>query len=102
MRKKTKRWSAQVTRHSNALDLEKGVFTKKDPGAIARSLKASAEHSKRRKATPFQSAMSMLTMSTGWARACRAAGSSCSRGPRIGSGSCFTAPSRRASDLVRS
>jgi len=32
MRKKTKRWSAQVTRHSNALDLEKGVFTKKDPG----------------------------------------------------------------------
>jgi hypothetical protein len=60
MRKKTKRWSSQVTRHSNALDLEKGVFTKKDPQAIARSLKASAEHSARRKATPFQSAMSML------------------------------------------
>jgi len=60
MRKKTKRWSAQVTRHTNALDLEKGVFTKKDPGGIARSLKASAEHSNRRKATPFQSAMSML------------------------------------------
>jgi len=103
MRKKTKRWSAQVTRHSNALDLEKGVFTKKDPGAIARSLKASAEHSKRRKATPFQSAMSMLNfyvnrMGSGMPRA----GGSCSRGPRIGSVSCFTAPSRRASDLVRS
>jgi G:T/U-mismatch repair DNA glycosylase len=60
MRKKTKRWSSQVTRHSNALDLEKGVFTKRDPQAIARSLKASAEHSTRRKTTPFQSAMSML------------------------------------------
>jgi G:T/U-mismatch repair DNA glycosylase len=60
MRKKTKRWSSQVTRHSNALDLEQGVFTKRDPQAIARSLKASAEHSTRRKTTPFQSAMSML------------------------------------------
>jgi G:T/U-mismatch repair DNA glycosylase len=60
MRKKTKRWSSQVTRHSNALDLEKGVFTKRDPQAIARSLKASAEHSTRRKTTPFQSAMSMF------------------------------------------
>lgn len=58
--KRVKRWSSQVTKRSNALDLEKGVFTKKDPQAIARSLKASAEHSKRRKATPFQSAMSML------------------------------------------
>jgi len=60
MRKKAKRWSSQVTRQSNALDLQKGVFTKEDPQAIARSLKASAEHSSRRKATPFQSAMSML------------------------------------------
>ena len=56
-----KKWSQQVTEHSNALDLESGVFAKEDPKAIARSLKRSAEHSHRRKGTPFQSAMSMLT-----------------------------------------
>jgi hypothetical protein len=55
------RWSQQVTRTSNALDLEKGVFSKSDPRAIARSLKRSAEQSQRRKADPFRSAMSMLT-----------------------------------------
>jgi hypothetical protein len=54
-------WSADVTRNSNALDLEKSVFSKKKPRDIALSLKRSAEHSKRRKGTPFQSAMSMLT-----------------------------------------
>jgi hypothetical protein len=57
----TKRWSGEVTRHSNALDLDSGVFTWKDPGRIARSLKRSAEHSTRRKGTAYQSAMSMLT-----------------------------------------
>src|ERR671918_3146953 len=56
-----KRWSARVTKHSNALDLDRDVFTWKDPRRIAASLKRSAEHSKRRKGTPFQSAMSMLT-----------------------------------------
>ncbi|OQP57302.1 hypothetical protein A3860_10465 [Niastella vici] len=45
---------------SDALDLESGVFKSKDPKKIARSLKRSAEKSKRRKGTPFQSAMSML------------------------------------------
>ena len=55
------RWSQDVTRHSNALDLEESVFTWDDPAAIAQSLKRSAEHSDRRKGTPFQSAMSMLT-----------------------------------------
>ena len=55
------RWSQDVTRHSNALDLEENVFTWDDPAAIAQSLKRSAEHSDRRKGTPFQSAMSMLT-----------------------------------------
>jgi hypothetical protein len=54
------RWSARVTRESNALDLEAGVFTWKDPARIARSLKASALGSTRRKADPFRSAMSML------------------------------------------
>lgn len=55
------RWSADVTAHSNALDLDPGVFTWTDPRRIARSLKRSAERSQRRKTTPFQSAMSMLT-----------------------------------------
>ena len=59
-RKSTRRWSARVTKHSNALDLEKSVFTSGDPHRIALSLKRSAERSKRRKATPYQSAMSML------------------------------------------
>lgn len=54
------KWSAEVTRHSNALDLENGVFKMHDPHKIALSLKRSAVHSRRRKAKPFQSAMSML------------------------------------------
>ncbi len=59
---KPKRWSGEVTRNSNALDLERGVFTKDDPHQIALSLKHSAEQSQRRKAEPFQSAMSMLNL----------------------------------------
>jgi len=55
-----KRWSGRVTRDSNALDLEEGVFTWSDPKRIARSLKQSADSSTRRKAPPFRSAMSML------------------------------------------
>lgn len=57
---KKKYWSAEVTRKSNALDLETGVFTWKDPKRIALSLKQSAQESGRRKASSFQSAMSML------------------------------------------
>jgi Protein of unknown function (DUF3175) len=53
-------WSAKVTKHSDALDLERSVFKSEDPRKIALSLKRSADHSKRRKATPYQSAMSML------------------------------------------
>lgn len=56
-----RRWSADVTGRSNALDLEEGVFTRKDPKAIAASLKRSAEASNRKKADPFRSALSMLT-----------------------------------------
>ena len=56
-----KYWSANVTKYSNALDLERSVFTLRSPRRIAESLKRSAEHSKRRKArTAYQSAMSML------------------------------------------
>jgi hypothetical protein len=47
-------------RTSNALDLERGVFTKRSSRAVARSLKRSAEASQRRKSAPFRSAMSML------------------------------------------
>ena len=59
--KNGKYWSGEVTRRSNSLDLDKGVFTWKDPKRIARSLRDSAEKSARRKGTPFQSAMSMLS-----------------------------------------
>jgi hypothetical protein len=58
--KSSKRWSAKVTQRSNALDLEQDVFKLKDPHKIALSLKRSAQTSKRRKGTPYQSAMSML------------------------------------------
>jgi hypothetical protein len=56
-----KRWSKRVTETSNALDLERSVFTQRDPRAIARSLERSADRSQRRKSEPFRSAMSMLT-----------------------------------------
>ncbi|MER9231045.1 DUF3175 domain-containing protein [Mesorhizobium sp. M0622] len=55
-----RKWSADVTEHSDALDLEEHIFESHDPRKIAASLKRSAEHSDRRKAGPFQSAMSML------------------------------------------
>ena len=57
----SKRWSQRVTEHSDALDLEQGVFTLRDPKRIAASLKRSAEHSSRRKAGAYRSALSMLT-----------------------------------------
>jgi hypothetical protein len=55
-----RKWSAVVMARSDALDLEHGVFAGNDPKRIARSLKRSAERSTRRKAGPYQSAMSML------------------------------------------
>jgi len=58
----TRKWSQRVTQTSNAMDLQEGVFKKADPKAIARSLKRSAEESRRRKAEPFRSAMSMLNL----------------------------------------
>ncbi|MER8852295.1 DUF3175 domain-containing protein [Mesorhizobium australicum] len=54
------KWSAEVTEHSDAMYLEDHVFESDDAKKIAASLKRSAEHSHRRKAEPFQSAMSML------------------------------------------
>ncbi|HEX8038174.1 MAG TPA: DUF3175 domain-containing protein [Chryseosolibacter sp.] len=58
--KKGRKWSGRVMQKSNALDLASGIFKSNDPAAIARSLKRSAARSKRRKGTPYQSAMSML------------------------------------------
>jgi len=57
---KNRRWSARVTKQSNALDLESKIFKSTNPRRIAHSLKRSAQASKRRKGTPYQSAMSML------------------------------------------
>ncbi len=56
-----KKWSQDVTEHSDALDLEAGIFESEDSKKIAQSLKRSAEHSDRRKSEPYRSAMSMLT-----------------------------------------
>ena len=56
-----RRWSQHVTEHSDALTLDKGVFALRDPKRIAASLKRSAERSRRRKSSPFRSALSMLT-----------------------------------------
>lgn len=56
-----RKWSHEVTEESDALDLEDGVFKSGNAHEIAKSLKHSAEESHRRKSSPFQSAMSMLT-----------------------------------------
>jgi len=59
-RKGARYWSSRVTKESDALDLQGGVFTMKDPKRIAASLKRSAEQSRRRKSDPYRSALSML------------------------------------------
>jgi hypothetical protein len=60
-RRDRRKWSAKVTETSDALDLEADIFKTRSAKRIAASLKQSAEHSRRRRASPFQSAMSMLT-----------------------------------------
>ncbi|MDB5157723.1 MAG: hypothetical protein JWR50_2430 [Mucilaginibacter sp.] len=60
-KKPVKKWSADVTEHSDAMDLEQDIFKSDDPDKIAKSVKHSAENSDRRKSSPYQSAMSMLT-----------------------------------------
>jgi len=59
-KRRGRRWSKQVTEHSDALDVQPGTFTGSAP-EVAKSLKQSAERSTRRKASPYRSAMSMLT-----------------------------------------
>lgn len=48
-KKSSSRRSYRVTEKSDALDLEKGIFTFRDPEKIVRSLKRSAESSTRKK-----------------------------------------------------
>jgi hypothetical protein len=58
------RWGAvvrRVSRDSNALDLDPGVFKLRGAKSIAKSLKRSAERSKR-KSSPYRSALSMLVL----------------------------------------
>src|ERR1039457_4396966 len=59
-RKATRYWSGRVNAQSNALDLERGFFSLKDPKRIAASLRRSGEQSRRRKAEPYRSELSML------------------------------------------
>lgn len=54
------RWSARVSRESDAMTLEPNIFTQRSAKRIAASVKNSAERSRRRKSSPFRSAMSML------------------------------------------
>jgi hypothetical protein len=56
-----RRWSAKVTRTSDAMDLEKDVFKQDDPAKIAHSVKRSAERSPRRKSGAYRSAVSMVS-----------------------------------------
>jgi len=62
MTDRTNYWSDEVTRTSNALTLDPGVFTWRSPRQIAISLKRSADQKQRvnKKGTSYQSAMSML------------------------------------------
>ena len=60
-KKSKQRWSQDVTDNSDAMDLKGGVFKQSSAKKIADSLEASAKQSDRRKASPFHSAMSMLT-----------------------------------------
>jgi hypothetical protein len=59
-KKAPRKWSRKVNETSDAMDLQQNVFKGNDPKKIAQSLKRSASRSKRKKAGPFQSAMSML------------------------------------------
>jgi Protein of unknown function (DUF3175) len=58
---RARKWSAEVVKRSDALDLEPGVFTQRSARAVAASLRRSALASQRRKSAPFRSAMSMLS-----------------------------------------
>ena len=56
-----RRWSQHVTETSDAMDIAGGTFKQRSPKAIAEAVEHDAESSTRRKASPYRSAMSMLT-----------------------------------------
>jgi hypothetical protein len=58
--KSGQKWSHHVMETSDAMDIEHNIFKTGSPQSIAESLKRSSTQSRRRKGTPFQSAMSML------------------------------------------
>lgn len=55
-----KKWSHHVMETSDAMDIQHDIFKTGSAESIAQSLKQSSTKSRRRKGTPFQSAMSML------------------------------------------
>lgn len=61
MKTKKKKWSSEVTKHSDAMDLKRNVFKQSSAKKIAKSVLASAQRSNRRKSPPKRSAMSMLS-----------------------------------------
>jgi hypothetical protein len=58
--KSGQKWSHHVMETSDAMDIEHNIFKTGSAQSIAESLKRSSTQSRRRKGTPFQSAMSML------------------------------------------
>lgn len=52
----------QFAEQSNAPSIDRELFTNSDPVEIARALKISAEQSRRRRTSPFRSAMSVLSL----------------------------------------
>jgi hypothetical protein len=56
-----KKWSARVTRSSDAMDVEKGVLKSDDPKKIATSVKNSSIKSSRRKTNLYKSAVSLIS-----------------------------------------
>ena len=58
--KSGRKWSHHVMETSDAMDIEHDIFKTGSAQSIADSLKRSSTRSRRRKGTPFQSAMSML------------------------------------------
>jgi hypothetical protein len=56
----SRKWSHQVMETSDAMGIERDIFKTGSAESIAQSLKRSSTNSRRRKGTPYQSAMSML------------------------------------------
>ena len=57
----TQNWPLPGSEESEDPMAHREIFSWQDPKEIARTLKQSAEASRRRRSTPFRSAMSMLT-----------------------------------------